>query len=316
MLQQTQVATVIPYYLRFLELFPTVEGLARAPEQTVLAAWSGLGYYSRAKNLKKGARYLLDHHTGEFPRDREALLEVPGIGPYTAGAILSIAFDKKEPLVDGNVQRVFARFFAVEKSLALREVQRFFWEKAREWVECSSSARILNQGLMELGATVCVKGTPHCPRCPLRKGCSARKEGKQQSLPLKKERPKPVELWWVGLVLESEGKVYLRKNAKGEWWSDLWDFPRVEVEGRKKLTERPLDFIKGVGPVKSWEGLPHQKHTVTHHRIHVAPYLVRLSRPHKTGKDEGEWFTREELAKIPVSPSCVKSCTRICKALC
>lgn len=305
MLQQTQVATVIPYYHRFLELFPTLHALAEAPEERVLSAWSGLGYYSRAKNLCKGARYLIASHGGNFPRTREEILKVPGIGPYTAGAILSIAFDMAEPLVDGNVQRVFARFFGVEKSPQLREVQSFFWEKAGEWVRAGVSPRVLNQALMELGATLCTKGKPDCSHCPLHAACVARREGKQETLPLKKPRPKTVDLWWLGLVLESGGRVYLRKNAAGEWWSDLWDFPRVEIKDGKNLGRRFPKLVPGIvrdlGPVKGWEELPRQKHTVTHHRIHVAPYLVHLSGRKKTANDEGAWFTREELEKVPVS---------------
>jgi A/G-specific adenine glycosylase len=302
MLQQTQVTTVLPYYQRFTSRFPTVEALAAAEEPEVLALWSGLGYYSRARNLHRGAKTIAFGLGGKFPRTREALLEVPGIGPYTAGAISSIAFDLPEPLVDGNVQRVLSRFHGWEKLIESTESRRFFWEKAEAWVKAADSPRILNQALMELGATVCIKGTPRCGVCPLSDDCTARREGRQTELPARKPRREKVDVRWIGLVLERDGKVFLRPNRPSEWWSGLWDFPRLELGPAEEVT-------KAIGRLsKDWQSeavaLGAQKHTVTHHRLSVVPAIVRLKKiPARLPKgfEEGRWIEAKEVAEMPIS---------------
>lgn len=301
MLQQTQVATVIPYFEKFLKRFPSLRALAAAPVEDVLSAWSGLGYYSRARNLHRGAKYLVEAHQGQFPKTREEILQVPGIGPYTAGAVLSIAYDLKEPLVDGNVIRVFARYFGVREPVHTSVAQKLFWAKAREWVTLAESPRVLNQALMELGAIICSKGKPACEQCPLRTHCVAYAKGWQLELPVKKERTKAVDLWWVGLIFQSGDEIYLHKNSAGEWWSDLWDFPRVEVKSRSHLHAAIPDLLPTLPPLESWEELDHQKHTVIHHRIHVAPYLLRLRRKSRGLPAEGRWFPVSALEAMPIS---------------
>lgn len=306
MLQQTQVTTVIPYFHRFLEAFPTLQALATADEAEVLARWSGLGYYSRAKNLKRGAQFLVDKYGGQFPKTRPAILEVPGIGPYTAGAILSIAFDLKEPLVDGNVQRVFARFYGMDFPVNEKRAQNFFWEKAAEWVGHSESARVLNQALMELGATLCTKGTPRCPACPVRDGCVALRENRQLELPVKKTPREKVELHWLSVVLESRGQIFVHKNEPGEWWSDMWDFPRVQVDRPAELPKRVQELMRRFPKAELFKELGHQRHTVTHHKINVVPYLLRLPHPARVadrleGYGKGEWVDVDELERRPVS---------------
>lgn len=292
MLQQTQVAAVIPYYERFLARFPTVRDLALAPEQDVLHLWSGLGYYSRARNLQKGARYLLEKYQGVFPRTREEALEVPGVGPYTAGAVLSIAYDLAVPIVDGNVQRVFSRYYAVKDSLETKAASRFFWSQAEAWVQRSAHPRILNQALMELGATVCTKANPLCAQCPLREGCAARAVGTPEKFPVRAERRRTVELWWVAVLRQRGEKIWLVQNKDGAWWSGLWDFPRVETasELAQKQTAGTL----------SPQRLAPYKHTVTHHRIHVLPIVL----PWKKGsppESTGRWVTPEEAKALPLS---------------
>ena len=291
MLQQTQVSTVIPYFEAFLGRFPTVSALAEAPLEAILTAWSGLGYYSRARNLHRGARYLIEKHSGHFPRSREEILKVPGIGPYTAGAVLSIAFNQAEPLVDGNVQRVFARYYCVSDEVSSRAAQRQFWERATEWVSAAKAPRALNQGLMELGATICIKGSPRCDRCPLRITCAAFAKGCQRELPVKHKRRNFVDLWWISLVYIHRDRYFLRKNPSGEWWSDLWDFPRRNAGSESAW--RKFRHKRG------WRELDLQTHTVTHHHIHVAPYLIDTARaPHERG---GKWFSSEELRELPLS---------------
>jgi A/G-specific adenine glycosylase len=299
MLQQTQVTTVIPYYEKFMKKFPSVQALAGADEAEVLSSWSGLGYYSRAKNLHRGAKYVVETLQGKIPRAREEILKIPGVGPYTAGAILSIAFDLREPLVDGNVQRVFARFFGIDSPLEASATQRLFWDHARNWVVLSDSPRVLNQALMELGATVCVKSNPKCSACPLRLKCIAFNSSRQNELPLKKRRKENVDLLWISLVIESNGKVFLRKNDKKEWWSDLWDFPRMSaVSGDKKKWIEA--FEKRFSTLEFQRELDHKKHTVTHHKIRIVPFLVRPKKK-KMDLGHGKWVDPEDLKTMPIS---------------
>jgi A/G-specific adenine glycosylase len=289
MLQQTQVVTAIPYFERFMERFPTPALLATATLPEVLVLWAGLGYYSRARNLHRGARYLMEKHEGVFPSERKAALEIPGVGPYTAGAVLSIAYDLPEAIVDGNVQRVFSRFFALNEPIESKQAQDFFWSKAALWVSAASSPRDFNQGLMELGATVCTKAQPNCGACPLGAFCEAKRTGEQARFPLRKTRRKADHLFWAPLVYQRKGKIFLRQNGAGVWWSGLWDFPRIEGKSAAGL-------LKGLKGAESFEALDTQKHTVTHHRIHAFPYVVRSK-----SKEKGEWVTPIEARKLPLS---------------
>ncbi len=295
MLQQTQVAAVIPYFHRFLERFPTLKTLAIAPLPDVLALWSGLGYYSRARNLQKGAQYLMAHHEGNFPRTREEIERVPGIGPYTAGAILSIAFDLPEAIVDGNVQRVFARYYGIQEEIESPAIQKLFWTEAKFWVAKAKSPRDLNQALMELGATVCTKSMPKCDLCPIQNSCTALAKGWQADLPRKRPRKKPVDLWWKTYVFEKGNALFLKQNGAGEWWEGLWDFPSVP-----SLTK------EGWGQEPSFPNLPSrrlaaQEHTVTHHRIHVAPFHIDLKGKFPIKVEQGEWFLKEKAESLPLS---------------
>jgi A/G-specific adenine glycosylase len=310
MLQQTQVTTVIPYYHRFLEHFSDLYSLAGAPESEVLTLWSGLGYYSRARNLRRGARFLVEKHGGRFPRTREEILKVPGIGPYTAGAILSIAFGLREPLVDGNVQRVLARYFLIESEIGSRDAQAFFWGKAEEAVRACDDPRDLNQALMELGATICVKGQPFCKRCPWSASCGAHRAGRETELPRKKARRKTEDLYWAGLVFEANGMIFLRQNHEGEWWKDLWDFPRIEARNPREICQRFTETVRELGPDLPYVVLGEARHTVTHHRIHLTPYLVRIARARVPY--EGRWFTHAELQRLAVSSLVRKVVTQLC----
>lgn len=297
MLQQTQVSTVIPYYERFLTRFPNVKALAESPEEKVLAHWAGLGYYSRAKNLRRGAQFLLENHQGRFPRSRDEILKVPGIGPYTAGAVLSIAFDLKEPLVDGNVERVFSRYFALELPIDSPQAKRFFWEKADALVQQCTSARIFNQGLMELGSLICTKSSPQCGRCPLISSCAAHKKKLVDQLPFKKNKTQYKELHQLKLLFEKSGKIWLRKNTEKEWWSGLWDFPTTPLKNPRKWISEVEGQAKAVGAI-SWRELSHQKHTVTHHRLQIIPVHLKVKKAPSKG---GKWVPVKEIPALPVS---------------
>lgn len=310
MLQQTQVATVIPYYEAFLKKWPTLQRLAQSNETELLAAWSGLGYYSRARNLRRGAQYLVDEHGGEFPKDVTALRKTPGIGPYTAGAILSIAFDLREPLVDGNVQRVFARFYGEERPIESSDAQKQFWDWAKAWVEKAHSPRILNQALMELGATVCTKAKPRCTSCPLKKSCFAAFTDRALDFPRRRPRRKVQELYWLGIVFECGDKLLLRKNPAGGWWQDLWDFPTVALDKKNDLKNARSLLRKRYPQVKEWVALAPQKHTVTHHRIHLHPFVAKVSpRGFRKIPASERWWAIDKVETAPTS-SLVKKVMR------
>ena len=296
MLQQTQVTTVIPYFERFISRFPTIQSLANAEETDVFALWAGLGYYSRARNLMKGARYLVNNHDGKIPRDRNQVLDIPGIGPYTAGAILSIAYNLRVPIVDGNVARVFARYYGIRKSLKEGSTQKRLWESAEDWVEKATEPRELNQALMELGAMICRKGKPLCESCPIARDCVARLKGWTDELPLTAPRKKAVELFWVKMLWERNGKFFLQKNPKGQWWADLWDFPYAPASDLAEVPQSVEKLKKKYGG--RWKELNHRKHTVTHHKLHVIPYHCQLS---KKPNEPGEWVSEAELSRFPVS---------------
>jgi A/G-specific adenine glycosylase len=224
MLQQTQAATVIPYYHRFLRQFPTVRALAQAPLTEVLDCWSGLGYYNRAKNLHAGAQKVLKERGGKIPDTAEELRTLPGVGPYTAGAIASIAFDRPVPLVDGNVIRVLCRWLGVRKDPQQADVQRLLWETAGRLVDPSSPVDF-NQALMELGATVCTPRAPACPRCPVRALCVARRRGWETRIPFSAPPAVRRTLRYLSAVLEKNGGVLLARRPLTGLLAGLWEFP-------------------------------------------------------------------------------------------
>ncbi|MDR3608405.1 MAG: A/G-specific adenine glycosylase [Oligoflexia bacterium] len=227
MLQQTQVVTVIPYFERFLKAFPSVEALAAAPEEDVLRAWAGLGYYSRARNLHRAAQRIVA--AGRFPGDRAGWLEIPGVGEYTAGAILSIALDQPEAILDGNVERVLSRVWAADRAGGDAAYKQRLWKLSRGWVRASHESGIrpsvTNQALMELGATLCSPRKPKCLLCPLASICRARKQDAQENYPPRKKPKEWIEVREeVHCVFDGRGRMLLHRRAKGQWRAGLWDF--------------------------------------------------------------------------------------------
>jgi A/G-specific adenine glycosylase len=246
MLQQTQVATVIPYYERFVKKFPTVTALANAPLDDVLKLWSGLGYYSRARNLHRGAQVIAERFGGQMPKTPELIREVPGIGPYTAGAVLSIAFGVKQPLVDGNVARVLSRLFLLTGDYRKSSGKEQVWSAAKNLIEACGASLYpgdLNQALMELGATVCTPRNPECARCPLADYCQAKKTGEQHNYP-QLEQKAAVTKWmlraWV--VEDSKGRLLFAKRESEGLFGGLWEVPteRIEAAPKKEKREKPL----------------------------------------------------------------------------
>ncbi|MFP3393090.1 A/G-specific adenine glycosylase [Brevibacillus sp. SIMBA_040] len=237
MLQQTRVETVKPYYANFMEKFPTVIDLAKAPEEDVLKAWEGLGYYSRARNLQAAAREVTVRYGGVVPDTPEEIATLKGVGPYTAGAILSIAYEKAEPAVDGNVMRVFSRLLYLTDDIA-RPATRIKIEHLVRQVIPVGRAGDFNQALMELGAMVCVPRTPQCLTCPVFDYCMARQEGVQEELPIKGKAkpPRPVSLQ-VGVIVR-DGKVLINKRPEQGLLAGMWEFPMVESDADKDTAKR------------------------------------------------------------------------------
>lgn len=232
MLQQTRVETVIPYYNRFMEMFPTVDKLAYAPEEQVLKAWEGLGYYSRARNLQTAAREVVELHGGVVPDTLEDVLGLRGVGPYTAGAILSIAYNKPEPAVDGNVMRVLSRYLELDEDIA-KPATRIGIEKLAKQLIPEGAAGDFNQALMELGATICTPKSAHCLPCPVMEHCGARLAGRVDELPVKtKAKPPRPEHRAVALIEgagENTGRVLIRQRPTEGLLARLWELPHVQL---------------------------------------------------------------------------------------
>ena len=270
MLQQTRVETVIPYWERFLARFPDIEALATADTDAVLSAWSGLGYYSRARNLQRAARQLMERHDGALPRDPAALRELPGVGRYTAGALASIAFDAPEPVLDGNVTRVLTRWLGIEEEVPRPAVQERLWAEAGALVRGASPGD-LNQALMELGATVCTPRAPRCDACPWRRRCRARAAGTAESLPRKTPKRAPRAVEAVAGWLERRGRALVVQRPADGLLAGLWELPG----GALRPGEAPEDalrrhFAEGLGlALPCAEALGSVEHLFSHRRLRL-----------------------------------------------
>lgn len=234
MLQQTQVSRVVDKFAAFIERFPTVQSLALADEQDVLGAWTGLGYYRRARNLHVAAKRIVAVHFGDFPSQPDALIELAGVGRYTAGAIASIAFDQAAPIVDGNVARVLLRIHGRDAATDDRAMQPWLWDRAEALVKAARSPGAFNEGLMELGATVCLPppARPLCERCPARDSCRAFATGRQSSIPRPKTSAKRREIVCVAIRVErADGRLLVEQRPDSGMWAGMWQAPTLEFEG-------------------------------------------------------------------------------------
>ena len=303
MLQQTRVETATDYWLRFMEALPTVRDLAAASEERVLGLWSGLGYYRRARALRAAAGVIVDRHGGAFPRTRAELMELPGVGPYTAGAVLSIAFDLPEPVVDGNVIRVLSRLFAVEGDVSRSAVTRELWALAGALVprpEEGGGAGEWNQALMELGATVCHPRTPDCDACPVRADCTARREGRTAELPRLPRRPEPIAVELVAVLAWKQGALLLERRPATGRMAGMWQLPTAERPG-------PSGTLSGLFPpglpagVAAGEELGSVRHAITRHRIRLTVCAPRT--PPRVGRraDSPAWVPRDQLAELALT---------------
>jgi A/G-specific adenine glycosylase len=279
MLQQTQVATVIGYYERFLQRFPDVATLARASVDEVLHLWTGLGYYARGRNLHRAAQLLVQQHGGEFPESIDAVEALPGIGRSTAGAILALSRGRRHPILDGNVKRVLSRYFGVEGHSGVPSVQRDLWDLAER---CTPVERIAHytQAIMDLGATLCVRSRPLCHVCPLSDGCYARREGLQSALPT--PRPKkirPQKTAHAVIALREDGAVLLERRPPVGLWGGLWTFPQFDDLPAAR------DWCVALGEASAREDasfaseeLPPYLHAFTHFDLTLRPWLIRGAR--------------------------------------
>jgi A/G-specific adenine glycosylase len=286
MLQQTRAVAVVPYYQRFLERFPTVAALAAAAEDDVLALWSGLGYYSRARNLRRAAQQIAA--AGGFPRDYAEIRTLPGIGDYTAAAVGSIAFDLPFAVLDGNVLRVVARVTNDAADISASRTRERFREIAQQWLDPREPGHF-NQALMELGATVCLPRNPLCLVCPLAACCRARQEGTAAQLPVKLRKIEPVRLNGTLLVVRNRGRILLRqRHAAASRMAGFWDLPAPEDLPAAKLGDR-------IGEIR---------HTITHHHYILEVRNAAAPLPDAEGF---RWFTVAQLAEIPFSTTARKA---------
>jgi A/G-specific adenine glycosylase len=296
MLQQTQVKTVLGYYERWMARFPTVTALAGAQDADVLHVWQGLGYYSRARRLLAGARAVVERHAGQLPNDPAALLALPGIGPYSAGAISSIAFGLPEPIVDGNVVRVLCRLFALRGDPAKSPLKQLLWQRARELVPRDKPSEF-NQSLMELGATVCTPSSPRCAECPVAKQCRGLALGIERDLPELAQRKAPTELRTAAAYVRAEDAVLLRQMpADAPRWAGLWVLPFAELSA----TETPeLGSARALGELglksRNAAVLREARHTITRFRITLSVVSHTLANPkHRAAT----LFTKAEVARL------------------
>ncbi|WP_276808765.1 A/G-specific adenine glycosylase [Castellaniella defragrans] len=293
MLQQTQAATVVPYYERFLALFPTVVDLADAPQDAVLRTWAGLGYYARARNLHRCAQALRDGHGGRFPATAAELARLPGIGPSTAAAIAAFAYGERAPILDGNVRRVLARYFAIEGDPAAARTAQRLWDHARALLDAAPAGLDMaayTQGQMDLGATICTRTRPDCARCPLALDCQARIQGRQDELPTPRtRRAQPLRHCWM-LIAECEGRVLLERRPDAGIWGGLWTLP--QFESAEALAAARDALPAGEAP----QALAAFDHVFTHFRLRIQPCRLRLAgaAPAPDGADRA-WAPLAEL---------------------
>ena len=328
MLQQTQVITVIPYWERWMRALPDVKSLACADPQTVLKLWEGLGYYSRARNAQAAARVIVENLGGEFPNTLEGLLELPGVGRYTAGAICSIAFNQPVPILDGNVARVLCRVFGIGGDVKSKPVNAQLWKKASEMVEAAhkmpdrrlagvsdcllqiaenfpsstlskqtgakfaGNCSSLNQSMMELGALVCTPKDPACGQCPLAQFCFAHQSNRVADFPKPALRATVTHRKYIAFLVSRNGKYLVRQRAKNVVNASLWELPNIEQAHGGALTTALCAPFQ----ITAAEPLLRVKHSITRYRIELEFYDAKLKRGVKA---PGEWFSLDELKELP-----------------
>ena len=284
MLQQTQVATVVPYYLRFLQQFPDINSLALASLDDVLSLWSGLGYYARGRNLHRAAQMVVDQYNGIFPHDLKLIQQLPGVGRSTAAAIAVFAYGEECAILDGNVKRVFARYFGIDGYPGAKDTETLLWKKAEELIPRKDSVgqiQTYTQALMDLGATICTRSRPQCSVCPLRIDCIALRENRVDKLPVARPRKLLPQKETVMLMMLQQDGVLLQKRPLTGIWGGLWCPPEIS------LTEDTNSYCQqqfGLN-VRVMEELPPLDHSFTHFKLRIYPRLLHVISPAPTHKN-------------------------------
>lgn len=295
MLQQTQVSVVIPYFERWMERFPTVQALAKAEIEEVMKLWEGLGYYSRARNLHAGAKYVVEQFKGQIPQEEEALVKIKGLGPYTVAAIRAFAFKQKAAAVDGNVLRVLARLFAIQQPIDQPKVIKYIRQLAQEAMP-DDEPWLAAEGVIELGATVCTK-RPQCERCPLKQTCQGYAQNLQDVLPMRRKRTATQKLYRTVLVIQSERGLLVRQCEEGEVMSGLHEFPYFDTQEEGLLADQvtcrfplPLAWLYSLTPVS---------HTFTRYRVKLDPMIFYCPDPENVSGYR--WISMDSIGRMAFS---------------
>ncbi len=307
MLQQTQVATVIPYFERFTRRFPDLRALADANIDEVLHLWSGLGYYARARNLHRAAQQIRDEHGGDFPTDIDAVTALPGIGRSTAGAILALALNQRHAILDGNVKRVLSRYFLVEGRRGEARVQNELWRLAAASTPPDQAAEY-TQAIMDLGATVCVRSRPLCLACPLQADCAAHRAGRQHELPTPQTRAaRTLRSVWVVLACSEDGRILLEHRPPSGIWGGLWGLP--EFPTHAVASHWCQERFRNPN-TQSWPAI---RHSFTHFDLDLNPLVVRVrQRDFGVNEDAGKlWYHPAHPAKVGL-PAPIKTIIAAC----
>lgn len=339
MLQQTTVAAVVPYFERFLARFPDVQCLAQAEEEQVLKLWEGLGYYSRARNLHKAANVIVDDLGGEFPVDKVDLQQLPGIGPYTAGAISSFAFNQPAGILEANTIRLYSRLIELDIDPRASKGQKTLWKFA-DWIVARKRAGDFNQAVMDLGSQVCRPVDPVCPTCPLMASCKGYEAGRQNEIPLEKKKPEITDVVEVSVAVQKSGQFLLRQRTENERWAGLWDFVRFEISEadgkrikmptKKKVRakaktnalpgQKELFAVESVQPelklppkvsadledhtglvVGSYRPVVQIRHAVTRYRIQLKCMVCEDATGRIRQGSGYQWCSQQQLADLPLS---------------
>lgn len=304
MLQQTRVDTVIPYFERWMDRFPTVYDLAKAPQQEVLTVWEGLGYYSRARNLHRAAQIVVDDYGGDLPADLKSLMKLPGIGRYTAGAIASIAFDLDEPALDGNIRRVLARVFDVNLPARSKEGEKRLWQLAAELLP-KGRAGTYNQAMMDLGATICTPRLPDCERCPLESICRARIMGIQEDRPVSVAKAPIPHHTLAAAVIQNDDMFLITNRPENGLLGGMWGFPGSQVRAGEQLAQclkREIEEQFGFS-IKVGQVLGVFRHAYTHFRVTLYAYTCTLRnevKPINFNHQAIKWVYTREMESYPM----------------
>ena len=310
MLQQTQVAAVLGYYARFLERFPTVHALAEAPSEDVMAHWSGLGYYTRARNLHAAARRVVQDYDGVFPSDPALLADLPGIGRSTAAAIAAFSSGARAAILDGNVKRVFARVFGIDAYPGLKPVEDALWRRAEALLPANGGIEAYTQGLMDLGATLCTRSRPDCGRCPLQSRCVAFATGRTAELPVRKPKKTTPEKRTAMLAIVDNGAVLLEQRPSSGIWGGLLSLPEVGGHvpleaGQEPVCTKDVAAAAGMfGALDEVRPLTPLVHVFTHYKLHIAPFAVTLASRAELGPGH-QWWPLASIQDAPL-PAPVK----------